>query len=192
VAAPRHAPWRLGNIGAILRRPGAGGPGPGRALGQGGRPRGQPPEPAGAGAEGPRSGVRDGRGSGGPHEDPQLIRINRLWLQQFERQGECIGRQCPDSQFVRTCPSDSDTIAAVIVTLKANARAHRPAPRRVRRSAWLAGLLSVPGFLPPGSPRRLCAKPGVSPAQEVVRLALSVNEVSTIFDVFTDTLLDGG
>jgi len=50
------------------------GPGPGSALRQGGRPRGQRPEPAGAGAEGPRSGVRDGRGSGGPHEDPQWSR----------------------------------------------------------------------------------------------------------------------
>ena len=50
------------------------GPGPGSVLRQGGRPRGQRPEPAGAGAEGPRSGVRDGRGSGGPHEDPEWSR----------------------------------------------------------------------------------------------------------------------
>jgi hypothetical protein len=41
-----------------------------------------------------------------------LISINRLWLQQIERQGECIGRQCPDLQFLRVCPSSLDTTPA--------------------------------------------------------------------------------
>ena len=69
------------------------GPEPGSALRQGGRPRGQRPEPAGAGAEGPRSGVRDGRGSGGPHEDPQWSRAGACGRRSADTRGHQARRR---------------------------------------------------------------------------------------------------
>src|SRR3990170_3587221 len=47
--------------------------------------------------------------SAGPRRCRQpLISTNSLWLQRIERQGECIGRQCPSLQVLWACPSDWD------------------------------------------------------------------------------------